>query len=60
MNAAITYIYPLYSTDTSHLNELLLEFREQEALIPETTGREDFENITARMRAITAEFQNES
>jgi len=60
MDAVITYIFPLYSTDTARLNVLLAEFREQEALIPAATSNRDLENITARMRAITAEFRNES
>ena len=33
MNAAITYIFPLYETDTTQLNALLAEFREQGNLI---------------------------
>lgn len=60
MNAVITYIFPLYSTDTARLNEQLAEFKEQEALIPAATSKRDLENITARMRMITAEFRNES
>ena len=60
MNAAITYIFPLYSTDTARLNALLAEFREQEALIPAATSKRDLENITARMREITAQFLTES
>lgn len=60
MNAAITYIFPLYSTDTARLNELLAEFKEQEALIPAATSKRDLENITARMREITAQFLTES
>lgn len=60
MNAAITYIHPLYSTSTARLNALLAEFREQETLIPAATSKNDLENITARMRTITAEFRNES
>lgn len=60
MNAAITYIYPLYSTDTSRLTVLLGEFKKQEALIPSTTTQAGFDNITREMRAVTAQFRNES
>ena len=60
MNAAITYIYPLYSTDTTRLNSLLADFKEQEALIPQTTTVAGFHNRTSRMRAITKEFKSET
>ncbi|PKL63666.1 MAG: hypothetical protein CVV32_12550 [Methanomicrobiales archaeon HGW-Methanomicrobiales-3] len=60
MNAAITYIFPLYSTDTARLNALLADYKEQEALIAPATSKRDLENITARLRVITAEFRNES
>lgn len=60
MNAAITYIYPLFSTNTTRLNALLVDFKEQEALIPATTTRAGFDGLTNEMRTITAQFRNES
>jgi hypothetical protein len=60
MNAAITYISPLYSTDTARLNVLLADFKEQEAFIPATTTRAGFEDLTGEMRAVRAQFRNES
>jgi hypothetical protein len=60
MNAALTYIYPLYETDTTRLDALVKDFKKQEALIPAVNSREGFDNITRDMRSITAQFQNES
>jgi len=60
MGAAVTYIYPLYGTDTSKLTSLVADFKKQEALIPATTTRAGFDNITGEMRAITAELRNET
>ena len=60
MAAAITYIYPLYGTDTIRLDSLLAEFRELEAEIPGTTTREGFDNLTLAMRETTAQFRNET
>lgn len=60
MGAAITYIYPLYNTDTTRLNSLLVEFKEQESRIIRATTRAEFSNITSRMRAITDEFRTET
>jgi hypothetical protein len=60
MTAAITYIHHLFSTDTSRLNALFLEFKQQEALIPQATTREDFEILAGQMRTTTAAFQNET
>lgn len=60
MKAAITYISPLYSTDMTRLNALAEDFREQEALIPATTSRAGFADLTGKMRLITAQFRNES
>ncbi|NMB79751.1 MAG: hypothetical protein GYA23_11735 [Methanomicrobiales archaeon] len=60
MNAAITYIYPLYSTDTKKLSSLAAEFRELEAYIPATTTRAGFVNLTEQMQATTAEFRDEA
>jgi hypothetical protein len=60
MDAAVTYIYPLYETDATRLTTLLAEFRAQEALIPATTTRTGFDNITQEMRYITTAFRNET
>ena len=60
MNAAVTYIYPLYETDTTRLNALVTDFKKQEALIPAVNTRAGFDNITREMRSMTAQFRNES
>ncbi len=60
MNAAITYIYPLYGTDTFRLDALVKDFKKQEPLIPMVNSREGFDNLTREMRSITAQFRNES
>lgn len=60
MNAVISYIYPLHSTNTARLNTLMADFKKQELRIPTTTSREGFQNLTGVTRTITAEFRNES
>lgn len=60
MDAAVTYIYPLFETDTARMSSLLSDFREQETLIPATDTRAGFANLTREMRSLTAEFRNET
>ncbi len=60
MAAAITYIYPLYGTDTARLDSLLAEFRELGSEIPGTTTRDGFDNLTQAMRNTTAQFRDEA
>jgi hypothetical protein len=60
MNAAITYIYPLFETNTTRLNSLYGDFKTEEALIPGTTTRAGFDNLTQEMRSTTAAFRNET
>jgi hypothetical protein len=60
MNAALTYIYPLYETNTTRLSTLLADFRTQEALIPATTTLAGFDNLTQNMRSITGVFRDET
>ena len=59
MNAAITYIYPLYETNTTRLNTLYADFKDQEALVPAATTQAGFDNITREMRSITGAFRGE-
>jgi hypothetical protein len=59
MNAVITYISTLYETNTSRLNTLYTDFRKQEGLIPATTTRQGFDNLTREMKSISAAFRME-
>jgi hypothetical protein len=60
MDAAITYIFPLYGTDTARLTTLSDLFRSQVSEIPLATTQGDFDLLVGEMRAITAEFRNET
>lgn len=60
MNAAITYIYPLFETNTTRLNSLYANFQKLEAQIPGTTTRAGFDNLSLGMRSVTGEFSNET
>jgi hypothetical protein len=60
MNAAITYIYPLFETNTTRLNSLYANFQNLEAQVPGTTTRAGFDNLTSGMRSVTGEFRNET
>ena len=59
MNAAITYIYPLYETNTTRMSALYADFKNQEALIPATTTKAGFDNLTQELRNITGAFRSE-
>ena len=59
MNAAITYISTLYETNTSRLDTLYADFRDHEGLIPATTTRQGFDNLTREMKFISAAFRSE-
>jgi hypothetical protein len=60
MNAAITYISPLYGTDTLRLNSLLAEFRSMEAGIPAVSSLQEYRNLTRNMRDLTSQFHDET
>jgi hypothetical protein len=59
MNAAITYVSPLYETNSTRLITLYSDFKALETRIPATTTQGGFDNLTQEMRSLTAAFRDE-
>jgi hypothetical protein len=60
MNAAITFIGILYSTDTTEMNRIYQDYRVKEQRISTIESKDDLDLLITDLREITIKFRNET
>jgi hypothetical protein len=60
MNAAITFIGTLYSTDTTEMNRIYQDYRVTEKRISTITSKDDLKLLIQDLQEVTIRFRNET